>query len=267
MATSNPRRPGWPQGLPALMSIRAVLFDVGDTLWHGAAAPPADEFRRLATIRAEAFLTAQEIAFDAPGALARACWEALENAMRQARETDRVEPDYGVVGQAAAARLGVTFTASQAAAFMDAIYVSGADGGKVAYPDARATLEDLRVRGFLLGVVTNRAFGGERFRVDMAAAGLDVGWDAISVSVEVGYLKPHPAPFEHALTLLGITASEAVMVGNSLLEDIDGAQQLGMKAAWKRSRPDATGVTPDFEFDDVGELLDWELLAKGNIDA
>jgi hypothetical protein len=29
-----------------------------------------------------------------------------------------------------------------------------------------------------------------------------------------------------------------------------------MQAAWKRSTPDATNVTPEFEFDNISELLD-----------
>lgn len=243
------------------MPTRAVLFDVGDTLWHSAAAPPPDVFRTLAAERARAFLDARGMTVDEAGALARECWTALEDAMRSARSGDRVEPDYGDVARQAAARLGVAFSPNEAARFMEAIYVSGAEGGKVAYDDARSTLEALRGRGLKLGIVTNRAFGGERFRRDLVEAGLDVGWDVVSVSVEVGYLKPHAAPFEHALTALEVRPAEAVMVGNSLLEDVGGAQSLGMRAAWKRSRPDAPDVTPDFAFDDLRELLAWPVLA------
>jgi HAD superfamily hydrolase (TIGR01662 family) len=244
------------------MPIRAVLFDVGDTLWHGAAAPAAEFFRNTAAERAAEFLGVNELIHSDPAALARACWEALEDAMRTARDTDRVEPDYGVVGQRAALASGLEMTVEQAAGFMDAIYVSGAEGGKEAYPDARRTLDTLRERGFKLGIVTNRAFGGERFRNDLAEAGLAIGWDAMSVSVEVGYLKPHPALFRHALEELCIRPEDAVMVGNSLLEDVGGAQALGMRAAWKRSRPDAEGIDPDFAFDELTELLGWSLLAK-----
>ncbi|GIW13218.1 MAG: hypothetical protein KatS3mg062_0657 [Tepidiforma sp.] len=244
------------------MPIRAVLFDVGDTLWHADGAPPPVEFRRRAAERAAAFLAANAVHAPDPGALARACWDAMEHAMRSARAGDLVEPDYPAAAQDAAARLGVHLSREAAAAFLDAIYVSGAEGGKLAYPDARPTLETLRQRGFRLAIVTNRAFGGERFRADLRDAGLDIGWDAIAVSVEVGYLKPHPRLFFAALEALQIHPAEAVMVGNSLAEDIAGAQRLGMRAAWKRSRPDADGVIPDFTFDRVGELLNWSLLAE-----
>lgn len=244
------------------MQFRAVLFDVGDTLWHAAEAPPPAVFRRMAAERAEAYLN--EVGLTCPDAeqLARAAWDSMEYAMRAARATDRVEPDYPSIAQAAAAREGVLLTHEQAARLMEAIYVSGAEGGKAAYPDARETLLELRNRGFLLGIVTNRAFGGERFRADLRELGLDVGWDAVSVSVEVGFLKPHPALFEHALDALDLQPRQALMVGNSLVEDVSGAQALGIPAAWKRSRPDAEGVTPDLTFDEVSELLRWPPLKE-----
>lgn len=244
------------------MPVRAVLFDVGDTLWHAAEAPPPAEFRRRAAERAAAFLAANGLESADPAALARACWDAMDGAMRAARAGDLAEPDYAAVAAEAAAALGVRLDRGLAAAFLEAIYVSGAEGGKAAYPDARPTLEALRARGFRLGIVTNRAFGGERFRADLREAGLDIDWDVIAVSVEVGYLKPHPRLFEAALDALGLAPAEAAMVGNSLAEDIAGAQRLGMPAAWKRSRPDADGVVPDFTFDRVSELLDWSLLAE-----
>ena len=242
------------------MPCKAVLFDIGDTLWHSTDAPPAAEFRRIAAGRAAAFLGEAGLKCDDPGLVARTAWDALEEAMRRARISDRVEPDYAGVARGALIELGVEVTSSQAGKFIEAIYVSGEDGGKTAYPGARETLQALRGRGFRLGIVTNRAFGGQRFRDDLRIAGLDCAWDCIIVSVEVGYLKPHPAIFRAALDALDIQPEEAVMAGNSLLEDVAGAQALRIPAAWKRSEPDAEGVRPDFEFDEVPELLEWAAL-------
>ena len=244
------------------MAFRAVLFDVGDTLWHSAEAPPAHEFRRLAAERAASFFAHEGISYEDPGQAARVAWDALEAAMRKARATDLREPDYPSAARAALEGIGLKLTHAQTADLMDAIYISGEDGGKVAYPDARRTLDELLARGFKLAIVTNRAFGGSRFRGDLSAAGLDVPWDALSVSVEAGYLKPHPAIFQLALDELGVGAHDALMVGNSLAEDIAGAQALGIATAWRRSPPDAEGVTPDFTFDEVSELLRWPALKE-----
>ncbi|MFQ5380955.1 MAG: HAD family hydrolase, partial [Dehalococcoidia bacterium] len=61
--------------------------------------------------------------------------------------------------------------------------------------------------------------------------------------------------FHHALDALGVRTNEALMVGNSLLEDIAGAQKLGIAAAWLRSAPDAEGVVPDYVLESVSDLL------------
>jgi putative hydrolase of the HAD superfamily len=244
------------------MGIRAIFFDIGDTLWHAAAAPPAAEFRRLAAERAAPALRRLGVEGADAGLAARTAWDALEAAMQQARASDLREPDYGEVCRVALESAGVRLNRDAAAEFLDAIYVSGLEGGKAAYADAVGVLRSLRERGFLLGTLTNRAFGGERFRSDLREAGLDAGWDVHVVSVEAGYLKPHPAIFERALEQAGVPAAEALMVGNSLAEDIAGAQRAGMLAAWRRSRPDAEGVVPDFVFDELSELLEWPLLER-----
>ncbi len=242
-------------GTEQSMPFRALLFDIGDTLWHSQGVPPPETFRRMAAERAAAELRCMDVTGVDPALAARTAWDALEDAMRRARATDLVEPDYARVCQQAVQGLGIELTREQAARLLEATYISGVEGGKAAYPDARETLIELRRRGFRLGIVTNRAFGGERFRADLREAGLDIGWDAEAVSVEVGYLKPHPALFEAALEQLGAAAAEVLMVGNSLAEDIAGAQTLGMPAAWRTSPRDAEGVEPDYTFCEVAELL------------
>jgi FMN phosphatase YigB (HAD superfamily) len=236
-------------------TFRALLFDVGDTLWHADAAPPSAVFRQLAAARAAACLAALGLPEADPDLAARTAWDSLERAMKRARATDLIEPDYAEVARRALADAGIALDRDQTATFLETIYVSGPEGGKRAYDDAAATLRALRARGFRLAVVTNRAFGGERFRQDLVELGLDCGWESMSVSVEVGVLKPHPRIFEHALAALAIRADEALMVGNSLHEDVAGAQRLGIAAAWRRWKPDAEGVVPEYTIDAVSELL------------
>lgn len=214
----------------------------------------------MAAERAAAFLNDAGYVFDDPGRIARTAWDAMEQAAKHARRTTGIEPNYGEVAREALTGIGLPMTVEEAQQLLESIYISGPEGGKVAYPDAAETLLELKRRGFLLGMATNRSFGGERFREDMRAAGLDIGWAASAVSIEVGFIKPHPGLFEAALKALGTPPAETLMVGNSLAEDIAGSQALGMLAAWKRSKPDAEGVVPDFEFDEVRELLDIPLL-------
>jgi putative hydrolase of the HAD superfamily len=43
-------------------------------------------------------------------------------------------------------------------------------------------------------------------------------------------MKPHPSIFEAALSQAGVLPAQSVMVGDSLIHDIEGARQLGMRA-------------------------------------
>ena len=62
--------------------------------------------------------------------------------------------------------------------------------------------------------------------------GLSEYFDATVISGEVGIRKPKPELFEHALKLLGVKPSDAIHVGDSLREDVLGAQAAGMKTIW-----------------------------------
>jgi putative hydrolase of the HAD superfamily len=53
-------------------------------------------------------------------------------------------------------------------------------------------------------------------------------------SSEHGYLKPHPSIFNAALQLIGVEAKDAVMVGDSLGQDVAGALSVGMRAVLVR---------------------------------
>ncbi len=214
----------------------------------------------MAAERAANFLRDAGYLVEDPAQVSRTAWDAMEQAASHAKRTTGIEPDYGEVAREALTAIGLPMPIPEAMQLLEAIYISGPEGGKVAYSDAVETLLELKRRGFLLGMATNRSFGGERFRADLRETGLDVGWDASAVSVEVGFIKPHRGLFEAALEALGTTAEETMMVGNSLAEDIAGAQALGMLAAWKRSKPDAENVIPDYVFDEVSELLDIPLL-------
>jgi HAD superfamily hydrolase (TIGR01549 family) len=93
------------------------------------------------------------------------------------------------------------------------------------YEDALPALEEVRKAGLRIGLVSNGIRDLSEF---VAHHRLDV--DAIVDSRSHGWVKPHPTIFEAALELLGVRAGEAVMVGDSLEEDIDGARALGMRA-------------------------------------
>lgn len=93
------------------------------------------------------------------------------------------------------------------------------------YDDAIPTLTALRARGYLLGLLSNSARDLDDFA---AHHGLDV--DAVLTSATHGKTKPHETIFRRMLELLGVDAVEALMVGDTLEADIDGARAVGMHA-------------------------------------
>jgi HAD superfamily hydrolase (TIGR01549 family) len=107
------------------------------------------------------------------------------------------------------------------------------------YDDVPATLQALAERDLQLGLISNSHRCLESFQEHFELDGLiDV---AISSS-QHGYMKPHPSIFEAALKLAGVAAPHAVMVGDSLTQDIEGARRVGMRGVLVR-RSDAAGET------------------------
>lgn len=93
------------------------------------------------------------------------------------------------------------------------------------FEDVLPVLDELRVASLKIAVVSN---GIRDLTAFVAHHRLDV--DAIVDSRRHGRVKPHPTIFQAALDLLGVDSGEAVMVGDSIEEDIEGARALGMRA-------------------------------------
>ncbi len=86
-------------------------------------------------------------------------------------------------------------------------------------------LAGLREGGLKIGLVSNTSRDLTAFVRHFA---LDV--DAWISSGVHGKVKPSPTIFAAALELLGVEAEAALMVGDSLLDDVEGARALGMQA-------------------------------------
>jgi putative hydrolase of the HAD superfamily len=80
--------------------------------------------------------------------------------------------------------------------------------------------------------------------------------DAYHFSSEVGVRKPHPEIYLKTLGELGVDASCAVFVGDRLIEDVDGAQKVGMKGilALHERRDYTAPVAPDAKIDRLERL-------------
>jgi len=106
------------------------------------------------------------------------------------------------------------------------------------YDDVTPVLEELGARGFKMGLISNSHRCLASFQQHFELHGLIAG--AISSS-EHGFLKPHPSIFEAALRLVGVQPDESVMVGDSLMHDIEGARRVGMRGVLVRRAQNGSG--------------------------
>lgn len=97
-----------------------------------------------------------------------------------------------------------------------------------AYVDARPTIESLRSAGVRLGVLSDADAG---YLADNIAFN-DIKVDVVVSSEELQLYKPDPATFSEVCKRLDVAPSEAVFVGDSPVNDVEGALGAGLTAIW-----------------------------------
>jgi putative hydrolase of the HAD superfamily len=95
------------------------------------------------------------------------------------------------------------------------------------YDDVAPALRALEAGGVRIGLISNSHRCLASFQSHFELEGLIAG--AVSSS-EHGLMKPHPSIFRAALDLVNVAAEDAVMVGDSVRQDVDGAVAAGMRA-------------------------------------
>jgi HAD superfamily hydrolase (TIGR01509 family) len=221
-------------------NIRCLLFDLGDTLWY------REDSERWERLEGEANLCALDLLrqHSNPALLPQLDDQVLGQRLRRAfdeqiRETIRcsplLEPDTAQAIFNVLQEWGLdSLDRSLCTSLFDALRVS-LPRSRPLFTDTLTTLAELRQRGFLLGVVTNRLWGGQAFHEDLQTLGLlnYFQQEHIAISGELGIRKPNPQIFQYALDALHVAPHETAMVGDSLSADILGAQSLGIYAIWK----------------------------------
>lgn len=122
------------------------------------------------------------------------------------------------------------------------------------YPETLPVLQELQNRGFRLGMVANWAPSLHRLVREFE---LDRFFGSVVASMEVGLSKPDPYPFHQALRRLDVPAREAMHVGPSLRDDVNGATQAGILPVWLNR----TGISTGHEVLTVTDLRGVLMLA------
>lgn len=94
-------------------------------------------------------------------------------------------------------------------------------------PSAKAILGFLRRRGLALGLLTNSA---SPYRQPFTRFALADSFDQVLFSCDLGVKKPLEASYGAAREALGVRAEEAMMIGDSLANDVQAPRAMGMPA-------------------------------------
>jgi len=127
------------------------------------------------------------------------------------------------------------------------------------YPQVIPTLNELRKRGYKLGIVTDADTLQGWIR--LTELGLENMFDAVVTRDSDGVRKPHALPFQKALAKLNVKPEETLHVGDWPARDIAGAKALGLKTALAKYGMSEIlkddSIIPDFtlnKFEDILEI-------------
>ncbi len=222
-------------------NIKAVLFDLDDTLWA------IEPVLHLAETRLYEWLTQH-----APGVVQRETILSLRARRQVLAQTD---PAYKINLWALrhAALTAVLAEHGEDPALADPameIFTTGRNA-VTPFDDVVPALQQLKPR-LKLGTVSNGF-------ADLARIGLAEHFEISIAAHQFGTAKPDPAIFHAACTALGVAPEHTVYVGDDLTLDVLGAQQAGLRAVWmnrfQRALPDH--VRPDAVCTDLNELARW----------
>lgn len=202
--------------------IDAVLFDLGNTLVSYYKAADFNPILEQCVTAIAEVMWRHEHAVD------------IESIFAYAKELNRERPDGRV--WPLAHRLQELLADHQQAlsdklldemtiAFLQPIFATGKPD-----TEAVAVLNRIKELGLKSAIVSNTPWGSpsEPWKEELSRWGLLDAVDEAVFCVDVGWRKPAPKVFEHALSLLDVRPDRALFVGDDVRWDVEGANRAGL---------------------------------------
>jgi HAD superfamily hydrolase (TIGR01509 family) len=217
------------------MPLRAILFDLDNTLWRSEGPPDWESFTRLqAASIARDFATLGLTNVDRVE-FVRNFWASTD--FGSGLSNGSLEETYWLEGEVAMSRAlalsGAAWEVEDARRVWHAINDAPLLPNIRPFPDAASTLSKLSQAGWRQAIVTNRPWPAEILNRRLRESGLTNVFEALVTSADVGVRKPHALVFETALRDLGVNPEDTVLVGDSYEIDIVPAAVLGMTPVLK----------------------------------
>lgn len=136
-------------------------------------------------------------------------------------------------------------------------YLSGLGEGVYPLPHAEAVCRELKARGHRMYIITNAVASVQRSR--LRGSVFSELFEAAFISEEAGAAKPSRAYFDYVRARLpGLTAENALVIGDSLSTDMRGANNAGLPCCWfnPAGKPGTEDLRIDYEISDLRQLLE-----------
>ncbi|WP_461532372.1 YjjG family noncanonical pyrimidine nucleotidase [Sinomicrobium sp.] len=206
-----------------ITAITDIFFDLDHTLW---------DFEKNSALAFEYILKIREVEVKSSDFMRvytpinRDCWKAYrENRITQDElRRSRLERTFSMLGKEVNSELIELLVED---------YVVHLTENNHLFQYAKEILQYLKSR-YSLHIITN---GFEEVQhKKLINSGIAPYFTHVVCSEPSGVKKPDPGIFHYALQQAGITAANAVMIGDDLEADIYGAQRVGMKAIHYNTR-------------------------------
>ena len=232
------------------MPIKAILFDMFDTLML---IEKNHEFYSPSLLRMYRYLN--ENGIDVPFDKFNTVYIEVRDGLYAKADLNWEEPHFNVRVADTLKSLGFDYTVSSplvASAtnefceeFMKFVSID---------EEAEAVLRKLHSK-YKLGIVSNFAIPECVVKLLKGSKIYEL-FDVVVVSGAVNKRKPSPEIFDVALKMLGVSASEAVFVGDTVDADVEGPKAIGMKAVYieRRVQKESEKFCPDQTIKSLREL-------------
>lgn len=219
--------------------IKAVTFDFGDTLATGKL-DVKDYRKRLLSYIHSLGCTGDEASL-------KKAMDGMLVKLRKAREKN-IEPRFEELYSGVLRKLG-TAASEEVLNHIYELYLQSFPCQII--PGVQEVLTTLQ-RLYKLAVISNATSNLPRHVLDKH--GLSSFFRVVVVSRDIGFRKPDPRIFNYTLKELRVKSQQAIHVGNSVLTDVIGAKNAGMKAVWIKKEEQPILEVPDYVVNSITDL-------------
>ena len=203
------------------MTLKAVLFDMGNTLIKYDVGSPNEIFRRVL-----ASLGIFRLIKDIENATLKAEQEARDLSLLSSYGKMELQKYWDAWDSLVLKHLNIA-DSDELASLVHSMWFDHVDC--TPYPEVAEVLSKLRQMGLKVGLITT-AYEEEIDLIRDKAKLTKKTFDIIIGADTIKKVKPHADVFRYALKMLKVEAKETIFVGDSIDVDYKGAQKAGLQA-------------------------------------